>query len=147
VKWRHNRTIELEGVTRPTEAGTALSSLLLEVVGAEQGGRYDCLAATRLDNVTSRPAFLKVQGRLRKMPLYAFIIKLLFVVNNNNYNKQSLAMLSMFTTLIVRIIQLAIMKFFFYFKLSGFYRNYYMKTPYTVHIVFILIMKLHINNK
>ncbi len=32
-------------------------------MGEEEGGRYDCVATTRLDTVSSRPAFLKVQGR------------------------------------------------------------------------------------
>jgi hypothetical protein len=32
-------------------------------MGEEEGGQYDCVATTRLDTVSSCPAFLKVQGR------------------------------------------------------------------------------------
>jgi hypothetical protein len=64
VKWRHNRTNELDGETSLTEAGT-LS--LLRLVGEEgEAGRYDCMASTRLDTVNSRPAFVKIQGKKLK---------------------------------------------------------------------------------
>jgi hypothetical protein len=41
-------------------------------MGEEEGGRYDCVATTRLDTVSSRPAFLKVQGRYTVKLVYRF---------------------------------------------------------------------------
>jgi hypothetical protein len=41
-------------------------------MGEEEGGGYDCVATTRLDTVSSRPAFLKVQGRYTVKKGYRF---------------------------------------------------------------------------
>ena len=61
LTWRHNRSLLLEGELEQREGGTV--SLLRLVGVVEEGGRYDCLASTRLDSVSSRPAFIKINGR------------------------------------------------------------------------------------
>ena len=63
ITWRHNKEeLVVEGGRETTDAGE--SSLSLVAADGTAGGRYDCVADTRLDSVTSRAAYVTVDGEI-----------------------------------------------------------------------------------
>ena len=61
VTWRHNKKDMAESSAAWDQA-VGTSTLSLVATDATTGGRYDCVAATRLDSVTSRAAYVTVDG-------------------------------------------------------------------------------------
>lgn len=63
ITWRQNK-IEMAVTAGKQNKELGNSSLSLVATDATVGGRYDCVAVTRLDTVTSRPSYIKVDVRV-----------------------------------------------------------------------------------
>ena len=61
ISWRHNK-MDMAVASGGQNQVMGKSSLLLVADDATVGGRYDCVAVTRLDSVESRGSYVKVDG-------------------------------------------------------------------------------------